>query len=150
MEAKGSLWVRRAFLSTFRKVIDIGLPFVAVAAILGAVLFVRDNLTIQVAIVGLGMVALEIGTWKLRQQVLMNKRKDLALRAEGDQFLKQLRELHAAATAMKENDSAEHHQAFDDARDAMRQCVERIAAMAGKTDTELASERDPGEHQRTA
>lgn len=141
---------QEAFLSTFRKVIDIGLPFVAVAAILGAVLFVRDSLSIQVAIVGLGMVALEVGTWKLRQQVLMNKRKGLALRAEGDQFLKQLRVLHAAAIAMKDNDSAERHQAFDDARDAMRRSVERIAAMAGKTDTELASEQDLSEHQRTA
>ncbi len=137
-------------MSTFRKVIDIGLPFVAVAAILGAVLFVRDNLGIQLAIVGFGMVALEVGTWKLRQQVLMNKRKDLALRAEGDQFLKQVRELHAAALAMKENDSAECHQAFDDVRDAMRQSLERMTAMAGKTDTELASERDLSEHQRTA
>ncbi len=137
-------------MSTFRKVIDIGLPFVAVAAILGAVLFVRDSLSIQVAIVGLGMVGLEVGTWKLRRQVLMNKRKGLALRAEGDQFLKQLRVLHAAAIAMKDNDSAERHQAFDDARDAMRRSVERIAAMAGKTDTELASEQDLSEHQRTA
>ena len=142
---------QEAFLSTFRKVIDIGLPFVAVAAILGAVLFVRDSLSIQVAIVGLGMVGLEVGTWKLRQQVLMNKRKGLALRAEGDQFLKQLRVLHAAATAMKEDsDSAERHQAFDDARDAMRQSVERMAAMAGKTDTELASAQDLSEHQGTA
>ena len=137
-------------MSTFRKVIDIGLPFVAVAAILGAVLFVRDSLSIQVAIVGLGMVGLEVGTWKLRRQVLMNKRKGLALRAEGDQFLKQLRVLHAAAIAMKDNDSAERHQAFDDARDAMRRSVDRIAAMAGKTDTELASEQDLSEHQRTA
>ncbi len=137
-------------MSTFWKVINIGVPFVAVAAILGAVLFVRDNLSLQVAIVGLGMVALEVGTWKLRQQVLVNKRKDLALRAAGDQFLKQLRELHAAASAMKQNDAAEHHQAFEDARNAMRQSVEHIAAMAGKTDTELASERDLSEHQSTA
>ena len=137
-------------MSTFRKVINIGLPFVAVAAILGAVLFVRDNLSLQVAIVGLGMLGLEVGTWKLRQQVLVNQRKDLALRAEGDEFLRQLRELHAAASAMKQNDAAEHHQAFEDARDAMRQSVERIAAMAGKTDTELASERDLSEHQSTA
>jgi hypothetical protein len=141
---------QEAFLSTFWKVINIGVPFVAVAAILGAVLFVRDNLSLQVAIVGLGMVALEVGTWKLRQQVLVNKRKDLALRAAGDQFLKQLRELHAAASAMKQNDAAEHHQAFEDARNAMRQSVEHIAAMAGKTDTELASERDLSEHQSTA
>lgn len=136
-------------MSTFRKVIDIGLPFVAVAAILGAVLFVRDHLSLQVAIVGAGMVGLEVGTWKLRQQVLMNKRKDLALRAEGDEFLRQLRELHAAALAMKENDLAAHHRAFDDARDAMRQSVERIIKMAGKTDAELASERDLSEYQRT-
>ena len=122
----------------------------AVAAILGAVLFVRDNLSLQVAIVGLGMLGLEVGTWKLRQQVFVNQRKDLALRAEGDEFLRQLRELHAAASAMKQNDAAEHHQAFEDARDAMRQSVERIAAMAGKTDTELASEQDLSEHQRTA
>lgn len=141
---------QEALLGTFRKVVNIGLPFVAVAAILGAVLFVRDNLSLQVAIVGAGMLGLEVGTWRLRQQVLLNKRKDLALRAQGDQFIKQLRELHAAATAMRQNDSAEHHQAFERARDAMRQSVERMAAMAGKTDAELASERDLSEHQSTA
>ncbi|MDH3670567.1 MAG: hypothetical protein OES46_05315 [Gammaproteobacteria bacterium] len=138
-------------MSTFRRVFEIGLPFVAVAAILGAVLFIRDHLTLQVAIVGLGMLALEVGTWKLRQQVLTNKRKDLALRAEGDAFLRQLRELHAAAMAMKQNDSAEHHRAFEHARDAMRQSFERIIAMAGKTDAELAAAQDlSGEPQRIA
>lgn len=137
-------------MNKFRKVIDIGLPFVAVGAILGAVLFIRDNLTLQVATVGFGMVALEVGTWKLRQQVLMNKRKDLALRAEGDQFLKQLRELHATAAAMRESDSTQNHQAFEHARDAMRQSVERMVAMAGKKENDLAVDKHVGENQSTA
>jgi two-component sensor histidine kinase len=51
---------------------------------------------------------------------------------------------------MKENDLAEHHRAFESARDAMRESVDRIAAMASKTDTELASQRGLSEHQNTA
>ncbi|MFQ5993696.1 MAG: hypothetical protein ACE5K1_01265 [Acidiferrobacterales bacterium] len=131
-------------MRTLRKIIDIGLPFVGVAAILGAVLFVREPLSIQIAIVGVGMLMLEVGSWKLRQHVMASRRSALALRAEGDGFLRLVRQLHAAALALKENDSPEHHQAFEEVRDAMRQSVERMADLAGKTNAVPASKPEVG------
>ncbi len=126
------------FLRTLRKTIDIGLPLVGVAVILASVLFVRDDLRIQLAIVGLGMVVLELGVWKAAHRILPTKRRYLGLRAETDAFVQLVRQLNTAALAVKQNDSQSHKQAFEEVRDAMRQSVERMAAVAGKTNAELA------------
>ncbi len=127
-------------MRTLRKVIDIGLPLLGVAVILSAVLVVKDNLRIQIALVGLGMVLIEVGVWKAAHKLLPDDRKYLALRTEGDLFVKLIRQLNAAALAMKESDSPEYRQAFEEVRDAMQQAVERMADVAGKTNAELASE----------
>jgi hypothetical protein len=129
-------------LRTLRKVIDISLPFAGVAVVLGAVLFMREDLRMQIAVVGLGMLLIEVGVWKGAHRLLPSERKYLALRVEGDLFIKLLRQLNAAALALRENDSPERHEAFEEVRDAMRQTVERMAHVAGKTDAELASERE--------
>jgi hypothetical protein len=122
-----------------RKSIDIGLALVGVAVILLAVLFVRDDLRLQLAIVGLGMVVLELGVWKAAHRVLPSGRRYLALRAESYQFLQLVRELNTAALAVKQNDSQAHKRAFEGVRDAMRKSVERMAEVAGKTNAELES-----------
>ena len=88
-------------MRTLRKIIDISLPLLGVAVILSAVLFVRDNLRTQIAFVGLGMVLIEVGVWKVAHKLLPNERKYLALRAEGDLIIKMVRQLNAAALAMK-------------------------------------------------
>jgi hypothetical protein len=129
-------------LRTLRKVIDISLPLAGVAVVLGAVLFMREDLRMQIAVVGLGMVLIEVGVWKGAHRLLPSDRKYLALRTEGNLFMKLLRELNVAALALRENDSPEHRQAFEEVRDAMRQAVERMVHVAGKTDAELASERE--------
>ncbi len=125
-------------MRTLRKTIDIGLPLVGVAVILAAVLFVRDDLRIQLAIVGLGMVVLELGVWKAAHRILPTGRRYLALRAESDLFVQLVRQLNTAALAKKQNDSQAHKQVFEEVRDAMRQSVERMAEVAGKTNAELA------------
>ena len=106
--------------------------------ILAAVLFVRDDLRIQLAIVGLGMVVLELGVWKAAHRILPTGRRYLALRAENDLFVQLVRQLNTAALAKKQNDSQAHKQVFEEVRDAMRQSVERMAEVAGKTNAELA------------
>ncbi len=124
-------------MRTLRKSIDIGLPLVGVAVVLAAVLFVGGDVRIQLAIVGLGMVVIELGVWKAAHRFLPTGRQYLALRAENDQFLGLVRELNAAALAVRQNGSQAHEQAFEEVRDAMRQSVERMAEVAGKTNAEL-------------
>jgi len=128
-------------LRILRKIIDISLPFAGVAAVLGAVLFMREDLRMQIVVVGLGMLLIEVGVWKGAHRLLPSDRKYLALRTEGDLFIKLLRQLNAAALALREHDSPERRQAFEEVRDAMGQTVDRMAHVAGKTDAELASER---------
>lgn len=138
-------------MRVIRKSIDIGMPLVGVAVILAAVLIVRDDLRLQLAIVGLGMVVLELGVWKAAHRVLPTGRRYLALRAESDQFLRLVRELNTAALAVKQSDSQAHTQAFEEVRDAMRWSVERMAAVAGKTNAELESaQADPTKAGSTA
>ncbi|MEE9595514.1 MAG: hypothetical protein V3V96_01935 [Acidiferrobacterales bacterium] len=120
-------------MRTLRKSIDIGLPLLGVAVILVAVLFARGDLRLQLAIVGVGMVLLELGVWKAAHRILPTGRRYLALRVESDLFMQLVRQLNTAALAKKQNGS----QAFEEVRDAMRQSVERMAEVAGKTNAEL-------------
>ncbi len=83
-----------------RQLVDISLPLLGVAIILGSVLFVREALTTQIAFVGLGMVLIELGVWKAAHRLLPSERKYNALRAEGDRFLGLMRKLNQAALAV--------------------------------------------------
>lgn len=133
-----------------RTLINNVLPFVGVVLILGAVLILRENLPIQVAVVGLGMLLIELGVWRFGHKVLPSERKNLALRAETDRFIELIRALNAAALAVKANDSPETRQAFQQVQETMQQAIGRLAEVAGKTDAELASERDELAYQRPA
>lgn len=125
-----------------RTFINNALPFVGVALILGAVLILREDLRIQIAVVGLGMLMIELGVWRFGHKVLPSERKCLALRAETDRFMELVRELNAAALAVKAYDSPETREAFQQVQETMQQAIGRMAEVAGKTDAELASERD--------
>ena len=127
-------------MRTLRNVIDISLPFVGIAVILGAMVLLRESPRLQIALVGLGMVLIELGVWKAAHRLLPNGRCYLALRVEGAQFLGLVRQLNTAALAVKEDDSPENHLAFENVRDEMRQAVERMADVAGKTDAEIAAD----------
>ncbi len=122
-----------------RKFIDNVLPICGVGIILGAVLFMRD-MQGQVTVVVLGIFMIQIGVWKLSTQLLPSDRQYNALRIEGDQFLGLIRQLNAMALAVKAEEVPENLQAFEAAQEAMRQSVERMAKVAGKTDEELAIE----------
>jgi hypothetical protein len=129
-------------LRTLRKFIDIAVPLAGVAVILGAVLFLRADLRVQIAVVGLGMLLIEVGVWKIPHQLLGTGRKYLALRTEVDHFLRLVRQLNSAALALREDNSPRNRQALQEVPEAMRQAVDRMVHVAGKTETELASERE--------
>jgi len=123
-----------------RQRLDTGLPFLGVVVILSAVLFMPEFRG-QVAIVVLGMLLLEAGVWKLAHHVLPCERQYLALRYETDVFITLVRQLNAAALMVKAHDSPTHRHAFEDVRQAMQQTLERLCAVAGRTEAELAAER---------
>lgn len=125
-----------------RKFIDIAVPLTGVGVILGAVLFLRGDLRVQIAVVGLGMLLIEVGVWKIPHQLLPTGRRYLALRTEVDQFLHLVRQLNTAAVALRKDDSPEHRRVLQEVPDAMRQTVERMVHVAGKTADELATERE--------
>ncbi len=124
-----------------RQCIDIALPLLGVAVILGSVLFVRENLKTQLAIVGIGMVLIELGVWKAAHRLLPNERKFNALRAEGDRFIGLVRKLNQAALALREAESPENKESFGAVQDEMRQAIQRMSNVAGKTDKEIAAQR---------
>lgn len=124
-----------------RQILDSSLPIVGVLVILGAVLFER-NMRGQIAIVGIGILILEAGVWRLPYRFLPSERKFLALRAEVDRFLLLIRQLNAVALEVKTKDTPENRQRFEKVRETMQQAVERMAVIAGKTDAELTAERE--------
>lgn len=124
----------RIFRNAFRTV----LPFIGVLCVVGAVLLLRENLRLQMALVVCGLLLVEIGVWKSAQKILPSERKFDALRFEVEAFIRLVRQLNTAALAVKETPSSEHHQAFADIREAMQQAVDRMADVAGKTDAEIA------------
>ncbi len=129
-------------MRTLRKFIDIAIPLSGVALILGAVLFLRSDLRVQIAAVGLGMLLIEVGVWKFPHQLLGTGRKYLALRSEVDNFLGLVRELNSAAIALRVNDCPKNRQALQQVPEAMRQAVDRMVHVAGKTEAELTAERE--------
>ena len=120
-------------------VLEAGLSLLGVLVILGAVLLIKP-LRQQLAVVVGGILLVEAGVWKLAHLVLPEQRQYHALRAEGDWFMGLVRQLNAAALAVKADDSPANRQEFDDIQAAMRQTIDRMAAVAGKTDAELTRE----------
>ena len=133
---------RRPSLTTLRKLIDIAIPLTGVVVILGAVLLLRSDLRVQVAVVGLGMLLIEVGVWKIPHQLLGTGRKYVALRNEVDHFLSLVRQLNSAATALRVDDSPKNREALQEVPEAMHQAVDRMVQVAGKTEAELMAERE--------
>ena len=130
---------KRSCLRILRQSCDTGLPILGVVVILSAVLFMPEFRG-QVAIVVLGILLLEAGVWKLAHHVLPSERQYHALRDETEGFITLVRQLNAAALMVKVHDSPTHRQAFEDVRQAMHQTVDRLCAVAGRTEAELAAE----------
>jgi hypothetical protein len=127
-----------AGVRTLRQVIDTTLPFVGTGILLG-VAFFKYELQ-DAALVVLGVFLMEVGIWKLAHKLLPNQRRYYALRTQADQFLALVRHLNKVALRVKENDTPANRQSVEDIRQKMYHMVDRMTAVAGKTDTELAAE----------
>ncbi len=137
---RGYIEARRWSLRKLRKLLDMGLPMLGVIAILAAVLFLQE-IRGQIAVVMIGIILIEAGVWKLAHQLLPEERRFYALRNEIDVFIDLSRRLNDVALTLKTDDSPMHRQVFEEIRDTMRQSVEQIAQVAGKTDHELGVEQ---------
>ena len=109
-------------------------------SVLGAVLIflaillpdLSVDLTRQIPVVLVGLLLIEAGVWKLTQKILPSTRKYLALRAEVDLFMAQMRALNARAIQLKSNGSDEDHAAFQESLETLHASVDRMAEVAGK------------------
>ena len=79
---------------------------------------------LQIAIVGFGLLANQIGVWHLASNMFSGRRY-LALRVEVDEFIKLVRSVNSAAVA---GDGAR----VEEVQRHMHQAVDRIVALAGK------------------
>ncbi|UCC48685.1 MAG: hypothetical protein JSV41_00465 [Gemmatimonadota bacterium] len=83
---------------------------------------------LQVIVVLLGILLNQIGTWGLAGHVMPERRKYLQLRSEVDRFLGLVRRLNTDAVSG-------YDAGVDEAKAAMHQSVDRMASVAGVTET---------------
>lgn len=123
----------------FRRAVVLGLPFIGMQIIISVILF-SQALT-HLALVMLGFLLVELSVLILVNRVVPNERRYLALRSETDYFLKLVRQLNTAAIRMYRTDIPDYRKEFDNIQALMIQSVQRMGAVAGKTDEELAEEQ---------
>ncbi len=130
----------KTFRRWLRTALEISLPMLGVAVVLSAVLFLGEVHTQLTVVVG-GILLIEGGVWKAARCLLPSERQYLPLRREVDQFIVLIRALNSAALAVKSTNAPEHHQALEGIQQLMRQAVDRMAELAGKTDAEVDAAR---------
>lgn len=131
--------VRSNSLQVIRKIVDMSIPLLGMVVIMAAILFLR-HIHAQIVVVLVGILLIELGVWQIAQRLLPTRRRFHALRRELDAFMALVRQLNDAALAVKTHGIQHHRQAFDETHDAMKQAVERMVLVAGRTDEESASE----------
>lgn len=124
----------------YRSLIGFGFPLAGVATIFGAVLYVYE-LRDQVALIAMGILMIEAGVWRLAKPFMPSERRFRALRAEVDAFRKAVQRLNSAAIELKKNETPETRTAYEQSIQELIGVAERITAVAGKTDEDLAAER---------
>jgi len=119
-------------LRILRKILDIGLPLAGVVIILSAILFLQE-IRSQISVVLVGIIFIESGIWKISNRILPDDRKFCYLRSEIDTFIILCRQLNSAALKLNKKNSAENEKVFNNIRDDLENCLERIVETAGKT-----------------
>jgi hypothetical protein len=112
--------------------LDIGLPLAGVVIILSAILFLQE-IRSQISVVLIGIILIESGIWKISNRILPDDRKFFYLRSEIDTFIILYRQLNSAAVKLNNNNSAENEKVFNNIRDDLENCLERIVETAEKT-----------------
>ncbi len=122
-----------------RRLINLLVPAMGMALVLGAVLF-GENLAVQLFLVVAGLLMTEAGFWRLADPFLPDERKYMALRAELDHFTTLVRQLNAAALARDREDDQANRFVFEEVRDKMHESVDQMVCFAGKTADEISIE----------
>jgi hypothetical protein len=118
-------------MRTVRRKVDTILPVLGIVLVLAAVLFLWQNLYLQLGVVILGIFLIEAGIWKLAHPLLQSQRRYTALRTEVDDFIDLVRELNTAGVEREAgNVAAEADMAA--LRERMVDSVDRMVDYAGK------------------
>lgn len=128
-------------LRALRKILDIGLPLAGVVVILSAVLFLQE-IRSQIAIILIGIIMIEAGVWKISHRFLSNDRKYNHLRNEIDNFIVLCRKLNTVATELRDEDSSENKENFENIRNDLQDCFDRIIEVAGKTEEDITDSKE--------
>jgi hypothetical protein len=120
------------------RTLDVLLPILGVLIIVAALL--PDLPSRSLGAVIIGTLLIQAGLSKLAHRFMPEERQFLALRTEGDLFLTLMRSLNAAGVALKHSDTEENRQEFEQVRQAMLDCVQRMSGVAGKTFRQIAAE----------
>lgn len=115
-------------MRTVRRKVDLVLPILGIILVLGAVLFIWQNLYLQLSVVIVGLFLIEAGIWKLAHPLLPSARRYHTLRAEVDEFILLVRRLNTAAL----NDR--NGEGVSEVKQEMLKSVDRMVAAAGRTD----------------
>ena len=119
------------------RAIDLGLPAVGVAIVLTAVMAGGGGwMALWMAVAGLLLV--EAGTWRLGSR-MFHERRYAPLRDEIGRFIGLARRLHHAAARVLADPTPEARENVSRAVAAMHASVDRMAAVAGRTEADLRS-----------
>lgn len=136
---------KKSPLRTLIHRIDNGLAFLGTVVVIGAIVLVHD-FSQQIIVAGGGILMIGFGIGRYTSKYSARQRKYNALRSELLWFHSLAQKLNDAALGMRKHDAPEARRSFADTHEAMRESVERMADVAGRTDVELAA-RDRG-HQK--
>ncbi|HUG39584.1 MAG TPA: hypothetical protein VMM12_03825 [Longimicrobiales bacterium] len=133
--------VRQTLRDRVARVLDSGLPVLGVAIVMSAVMWGGGGWgPIWMAVTGLLLV--EAGVWRLGSRV-MHERRYMPLRREVQRFTGLARDLHHATAAVRAEDTPASREVREAALAAMRSSLDRIVAVAGKTEEDLQAEGAP-------
>jgi hypothetical protein len=122
---------------TFRNLIAKTLPIVGMFIVIGGALLIPDSsLPTRVILVVVGLLVVEASVWKLAEPLLPSERQFFALRQEGDQFIRLIRELNQAALAARPGPAGLDPDVAA-VRARMLESVDRMVEVAGKTEDEV-------------
>lgn len=120
------------------RVLDSGLPTLGVAVVLAAVMLGGGGWgAIWLAVIGLLMV--EAGVWRLGSRIV-HERRYRPLRREVERFIGLARELHHASAAVDDRGDEGARQRLDGAVASLRNSLDRMVQVAGKTEEDLKAE----------
>jgi hypothetical protein len=112
----------------------VAVPIVGMILVFTAILVpaISMNLPLQVFVVLAGLLILETGVWKLTEKLLPSTRTHLALRAEVDQFIDQIRVLNVQGENLMMHETETSKEAFRKTLDGLHASVDRMGMVAGR------------------